>query len=62
MSTYIITSSEMEASHLLYGKYGKGSSTKTTEESVADIRDAAEYIIVLAERIKSDRAIAAMSK
>ena len=46
---YTITLAEIEAARLLYGRYFTG-----------DIHKAADEIILLAEQIKSSRAVAAM--
>ena len=59
MASYTIVLSELTAYRLLYGKYGKGGSTN---QSPDDITDAANEIILLAERIKADRAVVAMQK
>jgi len=55
--TNTFTMSEIKASMLIYGKYGKGASTNSNPN---DIHAAANEIIALAEQIKAERSVAGM--
>gem|GEM_PF-4924496 len=55
-TTTVIVSAELEAARLLWPSYG------STESGTEDIHEAGNRIIALAERIKAERAVAAMQE